>query len=139
MLRRRCSQVSPAISAIAAMTSVIARLSCWLWLALMIAAAPVSASLPCGEFKVYQFPANAIPRIDGNPQDWAEVPADFAIGTDKLAADDGTARHPDARSLAVSVKVGWVAGLNRIYVLYDAYDDFWELEDSGLKNDIFDR
>ena len=36
------------------------------------------------EFPVYQFPADAIPRIDGETNDWAQVPARYVIGTDEL-------------------------------------------------------
>ena len=35
-------------------------------------------------FKVFQFPANMIPRIDGNTDDWAMVPDSYAIGMDEL-------------------------------------------------------
>ena len=33
-------------------------------------------------FKIFQFPADRIPRIDGNVDDWKMVPDDYAIGTD---------------------------------------------------------
>ena len=39
---------------------------------------------PGVEFKVFQFPADKIPRIDGNPDDWSLVPDSYAIGTDQL-------------------------------------------------------
>jgi hypothetical protein len=35
-------------------------------------------------FKVYQFPADKIPRIDGNADDWAMVPDSYTIGMDQL-------------------------------------------------------
>jgi len=38
----------------------------------------------------------------------------------------------------VHVKVGWVKGLNRLYFLYEAYDNFWNFTESGLHNDIFE-
>ena len=48
--------------------------------------APLTYSLerPGVEFKIFQFPADAIPRIDGNPEDWDMVPNSYAIGTDEL-------------------------------------------------------
>jgi len=39
---------------------------------------------PDVEFKVFQFPADRIPRIDGNPDDWSLVPDSCAIGMDPL-------------------------------------------------------
>ena len=35
-------------------------------------------------FKVFQFPANMIPRIDGDASDWAMVPESYTIGIDQL-------------------------------------------------------
>ncbi|MDE2727708.1 MAG: PKD domain containing protein, partial [Gemmatimonadota bacterium] len=37
------------------------------------------------EFKIFQFPANMIPRIDGQAGDWAMVPDSYAYGTDQLS------------------------------------------------------
>jgi hypothetical protein len=36
------------------------------------------------EFKIFQFPANAIPRIDGKANDWEMVPKEYAIGMDSF-------------------------------------------------------
>jgi hypothetical protein len=102
--------------------------------------APATAKADCAAqgYPIYQFPADAIPRIDGSADDWAKVPARYAIGTDALAADDGSGRKPDPRDIAVSVKVGWVKGLNRLYVLYEASDDYWDFAAPGLHNDTFE-
>ena len=89
-------------------------------------------------FKIFQFPANAIPRIDGNADDWAMVPEDYVIGTDQLVDDMGHHKAPDPKSLDVRVKVGWVKGLNRLFFLYEAYDDYWDFALPGLHNDTFE-
>ena len=36
------------------------------------------------EFKVFQFPSNMIPRIDGKTLDWNIVPENYAISLDEL-------------------------------------------------------
>ena len=105
---------------------------------LALAVAGPAAALPCGEFKIHQFPANAIPRIDGKADDWASVGADEVIGTDRLAADDGSGRRPAAGNLSIRLKVGWVKGENRLYFLYEADDDHWDFADPGLRNDILE-
>src|SRR5579859_5578957 len=64
-------------------------------------------------FKIFQFPPDKIPRIDGDPSDWDIVPDDYAIGTDQLVDDTGQHPAPDPKTLDVRVKVGWVKGLNR--------------------------
>ena len=37
------------------------------------------------EFKIFQFPADQIPRIDAQADDWEIVGAEYVIGTDQLA------------------------------------------------------
>ena len=39
---------------------------------------------PDVEFKIFQFPPNMIPRIDGNTDDWNMVPDSYAIETDQI-------------------------------------------------------
>lgn len=87
---------------------------------------------------VFQFPANAIPRIDGDARDWAMVPESYSIGLNQMHDDEHIHAVPDPKDLDVHVKVGWVKGLNRLYFLYEAYDDFWDFADPGLHNDTFE-
>jgi hypothetical protein len=89
-------------------------------------------------FKVFQFPADRIPRIDGSADDWKMVPDDYAVGMDQLVDDTHPDRKSDPKDLDVKVKVGWVKGLNRIYFLYEAYDNYWDFAEPGLHNDIFE-
>jgi len=92
-------------------------------------------------FKVFQFPADMIPRIDGNPEDWNIVPDSYAIGMDQLEDTEAPGGHGtdrDPKDLDVKVKVGWVKGLNRLYFLYQAYDNYWDFSRSDLHNDIFE-
>jgi hypothetical protein len=89
-------------------------------------------------FKIYQFPPDKIPRIDGNVDDWAVVPKDYVIGTDQLMEDSGKHAKADPKNLDVQVRVGWVKGLNRLYFLYEAYDDYWDFSRPDLHNDTFE-
>lgn len=89
-------------------------------------------------FKVFQFPANKIPTIDGNPDDWKMVPKSYVVGMDQLWDDSGKQPKADPKNLDVSVKVAWVKGLNRLYFLYEAYDNYWDFSLTGLHNDIFE-
>ena len=89
-------------------------------------------------FRIFQFPNDSIPRIDGDGEDWAMVGPSYQIDTGAIAADDGSGRRPDPGSLKVNVRVGWMKGLNRLYFLYEAEDDYWNFEQSGLTNDIFE-
>lgn len=89
-------------------------------------------------FKVFQFPADGIPRIDGDASDWDIVPDSYAVGIDRMWDDSGKHTGIDRGTLDISVKVGWVKGLNRLYFLYEAYDDFWDFNALDLRNDTFE-
>lgn len=102
-------------------------------------ATPLTAQdQPDKVFKVFQFPPNKIPQIDGNADDWTIVPESYMIGTDQLHDDRGHHAKPDPTTLDIHVKVGLVKGLNRLYFLYEAYDDFWDFESPGLHHDTFE-
>jgi hypothetical protein len=109
-----------------------------LLMALMLAAGPsLGLERPDVTFKIFQFPADQIPRIDGDPADWDLVPERYAIGIDQLK--DTVKNSPiDTTDLNVTVRVGWVKGLNRLYFLYQAYDDYWDFSHRDLHNDIFE-
>lgn len=89
-------------------------------------------------YKIFQFPADKIPRIDGHGEDWNIVPDSFVIGTDQLWDDSKKHTAADPKNLDVKVKVGWVKGLNRLYFLYEAYDNYWDFSLPDLHNDIFE-
>lgn len=97
-----------------------------------------SFSQEARSFQVFQFPLEKIPRIDGDSEDWKIVPEDYTVGMDQLWEDSGKHSKADLENLNVSVKVGWVKGLNRLYFLYEAYDDYWDFSLSGLQNDTFE-
>lgn len=89
-------------------------------------------------FKVFQFPSNRIPRIDGEFSDWDIVPDSYAVGIDSMWDDSGKHEGIDRSTLDIKVKVGWVKGLNRLYFLYEAYDNYWDFNTLGLRNDTFE-
>jgi len=107
--------------------------------ALALLSAPLHAlDRPEITFKVFQFPADKIPRVDGDPSDWDIVPDDYAIKTDQLVDDSHKHPAPDPKTLDIKVRIGWVKGLNRLYFLYEAYDDYWDFAQPGLHNDTFE-
>lgn len=94
---------------------------------------------PGVEFKIFQFPADKIPRIDGNADDWSIVPDSYAIGTDQLRETViGLGERRDPSNLDVKVRVGWVKGQSHLYFLYEASDNYWDFAREDLHNDIFE-
>ncbi len=106
----------------------------------IVASAAYALSKPGVEYKVFQFPADKMPNIDGKADDWAMVPVSYIVGTDQLIDTAHGGVKVDPKDLDIKVKVGWVKGLNRLYFLYEAYDDFWDMRFSptGYSNDIFE-
>lgn len=104
---------------------------------------PVTATLRFPEqdrrsYKVFQFSADKVPVIDGKGDDWDQVPASYTIGMEPMRDDTGQHKAPNPETLDIEVKVGWVKGMDRLYVLYEAYDNYWDFSLSGLHNDIFE-
>ena len=89
-------------------------------------------------YKIFQFPANRIPVIDGKSDDWKIVPDNYTVGNDQLWDDSRKHDKADPKNLDVKVKVGWVKGMNRLYFLYEAYDNYWDFSLTDLHNDIFE-
>ncbi len=92
---------------------------------------------PDTEFRIFQFPADMIPRIDAESADWDIVPESYSIGENELI-DTVNGNPSDKKNFDVTVKVGWVNGLNRLYFLYEAYDNYWDFADPGLEGDVFE-
>lgn len=94
---------------------------------------------PGTEFRIFQFPADKIPRIDGNADDWSIVPESYQIGIDQLSDTvRGRGTNYNRADLDVRVRVGWVKGLNQLYFLYEASDNYWDFARPDLHNDIFE-
>ena len=89
-------------------------------------------------FKIFQFPHDKIPRIDGDTEDWNIVPESYAIGMDQMWEDSGKQTKSDNKNLDIKVKVGWVKGMDCLYFLYEAYDNYWDFSLPGLQNDTFE-
>ena len=114
------------------------RLAAIVSLACSVSLTAAALEKPGITYQVFQFPADKIPRIDGKTDDWAMVPESYVVGTDQLTDDTGKYPRPDPKTLSVRVRVGWVKGLNRLYFLYEATDDYWDFSLPGLHNDTFE-
>ncbi len=110
----------------------------FLFLTLLLLTVVKTWSQDTRTFKVFQFPANKIPTIDGNAEDWKMVPESYTVGMDQLWEDSGKHAKSDPKNLDVRVKVAWVKKSNRLYFLYEAYDDYWDFSLPGLHNDTFE-
>jgi len=98
-------------------------------ISLLLTAMAIGLARPDIEFQVFQFPADQIPRIDGNAEDWSIVPDSYAIGMEQLRETVlGIGKAHDLTNLDVRVTVGWVKGLSQLYFLYEAQDNYWDFD-----------
>ena len=94
--------------------------SCFVILSISLSSSSQADSI----LKIFQFPADQIPRIDGNTDDWQMVPEEYLVGSDLLTDDTKHFPMLDTNNLNVRVRVGWVKGMNHLYFLYEAYDNY---------------
>jgi hypothetical protein len=106
--------------------------------ALLFAGSSYGFEKPDTTLQIFQFPADQIPRIDGDDGDWAIVPDRYAIGIDQMTDDSKKHPHPDPQQIDARVRVGWVKGLNRLYFFYEATQRYWDFALPGLHNDTFE-
>lgn len=108
------------------------------FLAALLLGLNIQAQVNAPGFQVFQFPANQIPRIDGDFSDWEMVPDSYAVTIDDMWDDSRKHAGVNKETLDITVKVGWVKGLNRLYFYYEAYDDYWDFSHMGLQNDTYE-
>ena len=75
--------------------------------ALLTAGNAFGLSKPDIEYKIFQFPADKIPCIDGNTEDWDIVPDSYTVGTDQLIETTNNNAPVDPKNLDIKVTVGW--------------------------------
>ena len=89
-------------------------------------------------YKIFQFPPDQIPRIDGDASDWSIVPESYAITSDSLVDNTAHYTSPNSQTSYASVKTGWVKGLNRLYFLVELWDNCWIFDKHPRNSDIFE-
>lgn len=96
-------------------------------------------NLLAGEpYRVFAFSPETIPVIDGNTDDWQCVPASYSVGIDEMREDEGKHSQTDRSTLDVSLMLGWCPGLNRLYIRYEADDNYWRFTENSLSTDILE-
>jgi len=102
----------------------------------------IAAPMVCAQtdtiFPIFCFPAANIPQIDGDPKDWDIVPDSYSIGIEEMTEDEGRYKSPDKNTLDIRVKTGWSKSENKLYFLYEAYDNYWSFTRDDLMVDILE-
>ena len=83
-------------------------------------------------FPAWQWPTG-MPTLDGDISEWDMLPDDFWITIfDTEVAEGDIGREIDLANLNFRVAVGWNDELNRIYYVYDRFDDVWDRDAGGF-------
>ena len=86
----------------------------------------VSAHQPPGEmFPTFQFPAQALPTIDGDLSDWDMVPEKYWITLTSHFAETrrGIGTDFDLADVDIKAVIGWSPANNRVYMMAEVIDD----------------
>lgn len=77
-------------------------------------------------FKVFQFPDDHVPQMNGDAADWAKVPAEYFYDYTQYAELHRERGAPDTTDFYVRRSaVGWNKTHNRLYFMAEVYDDIW--------------
>ena len=95
--------------------------------ALFALALPASAHFPGDSiFKVFQFPDEHVPTMNGDSSDWDVVPAEYFIDHTSYRETLHDSTVTDTLDLhLIRAAVGWNDQLNRLYFIAEVYDDVW--------------
>ena len=106
--------------------------------------ARLNAHYPPGvTYKVFQFPDDRIPVLDGDLSDWAYIPDEYIIDTSHLEETvRGHGRDIPRDDLDVKVVVAWNDSTNRLYFMLWEYDDYHNFDETDVSvsgaDDLFE-
>jgi hypothetical protein len=103
--------------------------------AAVITAAPASSHVPEGLiFGAWNWPTSHLPNLDGDISEWDVLPSELwlEINGDLFAVDDGSGKPVDTSDLWFRFAMGWNDELDRIYYVYDRYDNVWDRDAGGV-------
>lgn len=83
-------------------------------------------------YRVFQFPDDRVPAMDGDLGDWEIVPQSYWTDTgDLMETVRGIGTQVDEEDLSVLTAVGWNETHNRLYFAVRAHDDVVNVEHEG--------
>ncbi len=110
----------------------------------ILLSAPVEAHYPPGvTYRVFQFPDDRLPVLDGDLSDWAYIPDEYIIDTSHLEETvRGHGKNIPRDDLDVKVIVAWNDSTNRLYFMLWKYDDYHNFDETDVNvsgaDDLFE-
>lgn len=102
--------------------------------ALMLTSTASLAHFPEGQiFGAWQWPSTHLPNLDGDISEWNVLPDELWIDIFQTEVAEGDiGREIDTANLNFRVAVGWNDELDRVYYVYDRFDDLWDRDAGGF-------
>lgn len=80
-------------------------------------------------YGAFQWPTDKLPVLDGDISEWDILPAEVWIDSDNpdlIVGEGDVGRERDRSNLFFRFAMGWNDELDRIYYVYDRFDDVWD-------------
>lgn len=100
----------------------------------LLSAGALLAHVPEGQvFGAWQWPTAQLPNLDGDISEWNVLPQELWIIIDQTTVAEGdVGREIDYSNLWFRYAMGWNDELDRIYCVYDRFDDNWDRDGGGV-------
>jgi len=94
------------------------------------------AHIPEGRtFGAFQWPTDKLPVLDGNISEWDALPPELWItsdDTDIIVSEGDVGREKDRSNIFFRFAMAWNDELDRIYYVFDRFDDVWDRDGGGI-------
>ncbi len=92
------------------------------------------AHVPEGQvFAAWQWPTAQLPNLNGDISEWDVLPQEYWIDIFQTAVAEGdVGREIDTANLNFRFAMGWNDDLDRLYYVYDRFDDVWDRDAGGF-------
>jgi len=94
------------------------------------------AHIPEGRiFGAFQWPTSNLPVLDGDISEWDILPDEVWITLDDpdiVVGEGDVGREKDRANLYFRFAMGWNDELNRLYYVFDRFDDVWDRDAGGI-------
>jgi hypothetical protein len=104
--------------------------------ALMLCSVSAFAHVPEGViYAAWQWPTSHLPTLDGDISEWEVIPAELWLdqnNPDIIVGEGDVGRAVDAANLAFRFAASWNDELDRMYFVFDRFDDVWDRDGGGV-------
>ena len=92
------------------------------------------AHVPEGEiFGAWAWPTSHLPVLDGDISEWDVLPAELWVDIFQTSVAEGdVGREIDTSNLNWRFALGWNDELDRIYMVFDRFDNIWDRDGGGF-------